>query len=110
MAQATAPDTTPQTFDATRDVAEEIATEQIRTVHRTIELLKVTRSMITAGMAASSGETEVAMSNVSKAIMVLTEKRDRELDERLSWQRRDWLATQLGLGQGNRLQRRGDRY
>ena len=98
--------TAPEADPYGRSVAEEIATEQIRTVQRTIELLQIAQRMVNSGMSSTSGETEVVQSSLSKAIETLKGKRDRELDERLSWQRRDWLATSFGMSKGDRTQRR----
>ena len=82
-----------------------IAIEQIRNTQRAIDLLAVVSKLIGSGMS-SSPETQDAMSGVSKAREALRDKRDRELDERLIWQQRDWLASDLVGAQGDTRQRR----
>lgn len=89
------------------ELEESIALEQIRTTQRAIDLLKVVADLVNQGMS-SSEETYPTQRAISQAITALKAKRNRELDTRLTWQRRDWLGMQLHLGAGATGQRPRD--
>lgn len=82
-----------------------LAVDQIRNTQRAIDVLELAQRLVVSGISATH-ETDVAMSAISRAREVLRDKRDRELDERLTWQRRDWLATDLVGAKGDTQQRR----